>query len=242
MKFKSDCIVAIVPARKGSKRLPGKNMMPLAGRPLIDWTIKAALQSNVFTSIIVSSDDPQIISNTEEWCVSGVLRPAGLASDTATTTDAILHALDFLNKTIVDPAAFMLLQPTSPLRTAVDICNAVDVMVKKGSDNVVSICRAEHPPSWCGTIDEDGKMTNFLRSNDVNLRSQDLSDYYRLNGAIYLAKTEVFRSRKSFFTENCRPYVMPVSRSVDIDTKLDFQIADLLLRHQPSSFADIDDT
>jgi len=227
-----DCnfdILAVVLARVGSKRLPGKNLLPLLGKPLIRWTLEAALESRVIDTLVVSSDDEAILAEGERLGVRTVRRPPHLASDTATTFDALVHALENMAADNVRPARLMLLQPTSPLRRAQDIREAVRRMDDTGADSVVSACPCEHSPLWSNTLGAEGQMDNFLRPEVLNRRSQDLPAYYRLNGAIYLARTEQFLRAQGFFMPNSKAYIMPTERSVDIDTYIDFKLCELML-------------
>ncbi|MGI9316593.1 MAG: cytidylyltransferase domain-containing protein [bacterium] len=235
MKHHPGQFVAIIPARKGSKRLPGKNLLPLSGKPLIEWTINAALEAGLFDQIIVTSDDQDILTKAKSSGVISILRPKELASDTATTVDTVLHALDSALPSGNSSNRFMLLQPTSPLRTADDIVQASEIMYDADSDSVISVCPAEHPPQWYGKLGVNGSMTSFLQYDPVHMRSQDLGGYYRLNGAIYCANTIEFRSKKSFFLPNSHAYVMPIERSVDIDSEFDLFIAEAILSRESAT-------
>ena len=222
-------VVAIVPARAGSKRLPGKNFMDLHGKPLVRWTLEAALESQVIDSLVVSSDDDVILSEGARLGLYTIRRPEHLASDTATTFDVIVHTLECLAQEGVRPARVMLLQATSPLRRAQDIREAVQCMNDTKAASVVSVCQCEHSPLWSNTLGPEGGMDNFLRSELIGKRSQDLDVYYRLNGAIYIANTEEFIEAKGFFMPNSRAYIMPADRSVDIDTLMDFKLCEFFL-------------
>lgn len=222
-------ILAVVPARAGSKRLPGKNLLPLLGKPLIRWTLEAALESQAIDKLVVSSDDKAILAEGERLGFRTLQRPGHLASDTATTFDALVHALESLATEGLRPARLMLLQPTSPLRGAHDIRAAVRCMDDTGADSVVSVCPCEHSPLWSNTLDAEGRMDQFLRTELLNRRSQDLPTYYRLNGAIYLAKTDKFLKEHGFFMPNSRAHIMSTDRSVDIDTYIDFKLCELVL-------------
>lgn len=219
-------ILAIVPARAGSKRLPGKNLLDLHGKPLIRWTLEAALQSNVVDRLVVSSDDDKILAEGKRLGLQTLRRPDYLASDNAATLDVLLHILDTLAKENVRPARVMLLQPTSPLRTAEDISQAVRKMSETGTESIISVCQCEHSPLWSNILGFDGAMDEFLRPEILNQRSQDLPVYYRLNGAIYLAKTDSFLRSRGFFMSNSQALIMPVERSIDIDTYLDFRMCE----------------
>lgn len=221
--------LAVVLARAGSKRLPAKNLLPLLGKPLIRWTLEAALESQVIDTLVISSDDEAILAEGRRLGIRTVQRPAHLASDTATTFDALVHTLEILAVDGVRPAKLMLLQPTSPLRGAQDIRDAVRCMDETGADSVVSVCPCEHSPLWSNTLGAEGQMDGFLRPEVLNRRSQDLPNYYRLNGAIYLARTDKFMSERGFFMPNSRAHIMPAERSVDIDTYIDFKLCELVL-------------
>lgn len=222
-------ILAVVPARAGSKRLPGKNMMELHGKPLIRWTLEAALESTMIDMLVVSSDDDAILAEGERLGLSTVRRPEHLASDTATTFDVLVHTLDSLNAEGIRPARLMLLQPTSPLRAAEDIREAVRRMDETDADSIVSVCPCEHSPLWSNTLGPEGSMDEFLRPEVLNQRSQDLPVHYRLNGAIYMAKTEKLLQKRGFFMPNSQAHIMSVEKSVDIDTYMDFKLCEFLL-------------
>lgn len=222
-------ILAIIPARRGSKRLAMKNTLPLKGKPLIQWTIDAAIDSGVIDLIVVTSDDEKVLSIAKENKIETISRPANLATDSASTYDVIIHALDVLKKKDIVTKRIMLLQPTSPLRTASDIRNSVRKMDDWGYNSIISVCEAEHSPLWSNVIDEDGRMDNFLPKDLINIRSQDLKKYYRLNGALYLAHTILYRKNSGFFMEKSCAYIMPQERSVDIDSKLDFILCNAIL-------------
>ncbi|MDU9020994.1 acylneuraminate cytidylyltransferase family protein [Pseudomonas corrugata] len=221
-------ILAIVPARAGSKRLPGKNLLGLHGKPLIRWTLEAALESKVIDQVVVSSDDNAILAEGKRLGLHTIRRPVYLASDTATTVDVLIHALESLAKEEIRPARLMLLQPTSPLRKAEDICQSVQRMDDTKAESIISVCRCEHSPLWSNTLGADGFMGDFLRPEILNQRSQDLPVYYRLNGAIYLAKTESFLREGGFFMSDSQAFIMPTERSIDIDTHLDFKMCEYL--------------
>lgn len=228
-KSKEIDIVAIVPARAGSKRLPRKNVLPLGNKPLIQWTLDAAKASGVIDLIVVTSDDTEVLSIAEKSAVKTIVRPEHLATDTSTTIDVILHTLEALRSENIYPKRVMLLQPTSPLRTAEDIKSAVKKMELTNAASVISVCATEHSPLWCNTLDDNGCMDNFLPPEIINKRSQDLPTYYRLNGAIYLIFTEKLIAKKSFFTINSFAFVMDREHSVDIDNIFDFNFAKQLI-------------
>lgn len=223
--------LAIIPARQGSKRLPGKNMLPLAGKPLIQWTIEAAQQSQAIDEILVTSDDPAVLALSQQLGVDHVLdRPEVLSSDTAKTSGVISHALKYRMRLGSSPGTICLLQATSPLRTAMDIDGAHALYTQSGAPSVISVCELEHPLAWCSTLDEHLSMRGFSESVRQEKRGQDLVKHYRLNGAIYLSSVEVLIEAGSFLCDEALAYVMPRDRSVDIDEKIDFCLAQALLR------------
>jgi CMP-N,N'-diacetyllegionaminic acid synthase len=222
-------ILAIVPARAGSKRLPGKNTLELQGKPLVCWTLDAAHESRVIDLLVVSSDDEEVLAHAERLGARSLRRPADLAQDTSTTYDVLLHALQSLELEGLRPARIMLLQPTSPLRDAADIRAAVSRMNETQAKSVVSVCPCEHSPLWSNTLGAQGQMDDFLSPELLNQRSQDLPLYYRLNGAVYIADTQCFIEQKGFFMSNSMAYVMPAEKSVDIDTIIDFKLCQIIL-------------
>lgn len=177
--------VAIIPARGGSKRLPNKNIKLLGGKPLIVWTIEAAITSNLF-DIIVTTDSDEIASIARSVGVSvPFIRPAELSTDIASTHDVISHAVDWIEENEGKVSRITLLQPTSPLRTAVDITQAMTMYDTKQASAIVSVCQTEHPIQFSNTLPVNLTMTHLIRKSD-NKRSQDLEPSGRLNGAIYI--------------------------------------------------------
>jgi CMP-N,N'-diacetyllegionaminic acid synthase len=218
--------LAIIPARGGSKRLPRKNLLDLGGKPLIAWSIESALKSKYISKVIVSSDDEEILQISLNFGANIIKRPDELASDTATTFDTIEHTIKSLEKYDY----VVLLQPTSPLRSEKHIDEAIELLEEKDADAIISVCEVEHSPLWCNTLDENLNMSNFLCDEVLNKRSQDLEKYYRLNGAIYICKTDKLLENKGFFIkENIFAYVMRRGYSIDIDEEIDFKIAEILI-------------
>jgi CMP-N-acetylneuraminic acid synthetase len=223
--YKNKSFLAIIPARGGSKRLPRKNILNLAGKPLIAWSIEAGLNSGYIDKVIVTSDDDEILEISRKFGADIIKRPDELASDTATTFDAIKHTVENLKKYDY----IVLLQPTSPLRNEKHIDEAIELLELKNADAVVSVCEMDHSPLWSNILPEDLSMKNFLREEVLNKRSQDLEKYYRINGAIYICKTEKLLENKGFFLkENIFTYIMDRNSSIDIDEEIDFKIAEVL--------------
>jgi len=228
-------ILAIIPARAGSKRLPGKNSKVLCGKPLVQWTIEAALKCSSISKVIVSTDCENIAEIAKKCGVPvPFLRPKEIAGDTATAIDVVKHTVSYLNKQAENYDYIVWLQPTSPLRSSDNIIEALNVVESKNAAGVISVCECDHSPLWSNTLDEEGSMKNFLTSFlKKNPRSQALPTYYRLNGAIYIAKVEDLLNEGTFFLENdLFSYVMSRESSVDIDHHLDFKLAEFLLAEE----------
>ena len=221
--------LAIIPARGGSKRLPRKNVLDLCGKPLIAWSIEAALKSKYISKIIVSSDDEEILNIAKEYKADFIKRPDELASGTATTFDALKHTLENVEKYDY----VVLLQPTSPLRTEKHINEAIELLEEKNADAIISVCEMEHSPLWSNILDKNLDMSNFLSDEVLNKRSQDLPKYYRLNGAIYICKIDKFLQNRGFFLKDkVFAYIMDKKDSVDIDEEIDFKLAQFCLTLQ----------
>jgi CMP-N-acetylneuraminic acid synthetase len=223
--------LAIIPARQGSKRLPNKNILPLAGKPLIGWTIEAALNSTYLDEVMVSTDSEAIAKIA---LVGGAkvpfLRPAELSDDTASSFAVVEHAINYYKTQKKHFDNIVLLQPTSPLRTSKNIDEAIELFISKNANSVTSVCEMEHSPLWSNTLPENLSMKGFIRAEIQGNRSQDLETYYRLNGAIYIIKTSSFLNEKSFIsTENCFAYIMKTMHSIDIDEEMDFSYANYLV-------------
>jgi len=224
--------LAIIPARAGSKRLKNKNILPLQGKPLITYTIEAAISSGVFDNICVTTDSESIIQIAQSMGLNVPFkRPDILSGDNASSMDVILHAIEFYEKNMnMKYDAVCLLQPTSPLRSASDISNAFDFFVTKGANSVISVTPADHPKQYYGQMGPGREMTEFVNNLDGLTRSQDLNEFYRLNGAIYFAKSDVLKQQKSFYlNERCFGFIMAKENSVDIDDLFDFEITEFLL-------------
>ena len=220
-------ILAVITARGGSKGLPRKNVLPLAGRPLIGWSIAAALGSAAVGRVVVSTDDPEIAEVARaEGAEVPFLRPADLASDTASSLDVLRHALT----ECPGHDYFVLLQPTSPLRQASDIDAAWRLLKATGAASCVSVCETAESPWLMYLQSDEGRLSRLLPEPERGLRRQDLPVAYRLNGAIYLARRAGFLATGRLIDPDTVALVMPPERSVDIDTLSDFDLAESLLR------------
>ncbi|MFK5734566.1 acylneuraminate cytidylyltransferase family protein [Pseudomonas urmiensis] len=213
-------VLAIIPARGGSKRLPRKNVLPLGGKPLIVWTIDAALGSNIAARTIVSSDDDEILEVAKYYGATALKRSELLASDTAKTIDVVIDCLrqERQQGRVYDDV--VLLQPTSPLRSAKSVADAYHAYLSRTDRSLVSVCELDHPAEWNGVINSDGELVGIDFGSSK--RSQDIRPSYRLNGAIYIFAVEQILSNESFYTSHVQAFAMPRLDSVDIDTELDF--------------------
>ncbi|MCR4419327.1 MAG: acylneuraminate cytidylyltransferase family protein [Clostridia bacterium] len=227
--YQGRSVLGLIPARAGSKGLPGKNLRRLAGKPLIVHTIEAALGSGVLDYLLVSTDSSEIASvAAAAGAAVPFLRPAHLATDEAKGIAVVHHAMAWCESAGMRFSWVMVLQPTSPLRSPEDIRNACSLMVERQAEAVVSVCEVDHHPWLSNTLPEDGCMDGFLRPEVRSANRQELPKYYRLNGAIYLADWGFIRSREHWYGPRTYAYVMPKERSVDIDDAVDFALAEVL--------------
>ena len=225
--YQGKSFLAVIPARGGSKRLPRKNTLELNGLPVISYTISAAKQSTYIDCILVTSEDAEILSISQDAGVEIIRRPAELASDTTTTIDVIEHAIK--NSEHFD--YIVLLQPTSPLRTAEHIDEAIKLLDAKKADAIASVCEVDHNPLWANTLDSSLSMSGFINESIHNKRSQDLETHYRLNGAIYICSTDRLLSEKRFLISNdIYAYTMSKETSIDIDERIDLLRCEYLLQ------------
>ena len=230
--------IAIIPARGGSKRLPGKNLMPIAGKPLIVWTIEAALESGIFDRVLVTTDSEEIAEiSIRAGAEVPFLRPSDLAVDSTTTIDVLTHIIDTLKLSgEMSFSHLTLLQPTSPLRDAGNIKNAIDFLEKNEADAVISICKTEHSPLWSNILPSNNSLENFIPDEIQKKPSQDLPAHYRLNGAVYICNVKRMMEEKTLFLpHNCFGYVMSRKDSIDIDDQVDFDLAEIYLNRSKAS-------
>lgn len=219
--------LGLIAARGGSKGLPRKNVLPLGGRPLIAWSISAALGAATLGRVILSSDDDEIIEIAREWeCEVPFRRPTALAGDTVKMEDVALHALDSLDE---DFDVLVLLQPTSPFRTSGDIDSAVRMKLEQNCPSVASVTESAKSPYWMFFVDcADGGMAPVMEG-EMRTRRQELPPVYFLNGAVYVVDVAWFRKTRKFVTQETRAFVMPSSRSIDIDAENDLRVARALV-------------
>ena len=224
--------IAIISARSGSKGLPDKNIKKLNGKPLMAYSIEAALNAGCFDSVMVSTDSERYA---EIACKYGAevpfLRSEATASDTASSWDAVEEVLQEYEKMNNTFDMFCLLQPTSPMRTADDIKNAYALYERKSAIAVLSMTELEHPIAWCGKLDDSLSLEEFHKEITTG-RRQDMEMFYRPNGAIYIVSVSEFRKDRNLYRTGSYAYIMPRERSVDIDTEFDFKFAEFLMGEQ----------
>ncbi len=225
--------LGLILARGGSKRLPRKNILPLAGKPLLAWTVEAAKAAQHLDRVVLCTDDQEIADIGRQYGADvPFLRPPELAGDTATSLDSVLYTLKTLGEKGEHYDYVVILQPTSPLRIAQDIDGAIEQLLEKQADAVISVCETDHPPEWSNTLPDDLSMAHFYRPGIRNTRSQDLPKSYQLNGAVYVYNcARLIESGNLDMDDNSYAYLMPKERSVDIDTRIDLEIAQLFFKH-----------
>ena len=230
--------LAFIPARGGSKRLPKKNKRFLAGKPMIAWTIEVAKACDTIDSVVVSTDDPEIATIAKSYGAEvPFMRPNKLARDTSTTFDTLMDGLSKLERLGKTYDYVVLLQPTSPLRTLKNLSEAVSELFRRGSRSIISVCEVDHHPYWSNVLNGNLSMDSFISDEIKNLRSQDLPTYYRLNGAIYIYEVKFLRDQKSLFPGiDCIAYIMDKNESLDIDSEIDFQLAEIILKCRKQKF------
>jgi CMP-N-acetylneuraminic acid synthetase len=220
--------VAIIPARGGSKGLPGKNLRELAGRPLIAHTIAAAIESESFGRIVVTSEDEAILEVAHKFDAEVLLRPAELATDEASSLDVLSHALRAIESEAEAQAAdrqYALLQPTSPLRTGIHIRDAVALMAKIDAKSLVSVTESPHPPHKSLVVDTQGHAQPLFEWADLTRPRQQLPKTFHPNGAIYLGEIAGYLRDQNLFAAPLGLYEMDAACSIDIDVEQDLVAA-----------------
>jgi len=221
-------ILAVIPARGGSKGIPKKNISPVLGKPLIYWTIEEAKKSKHIDRLILSSDDRETMDIASKYgCEVPFVRPKELSDDYASGIDAVLHAVDSIGQHY-DYVLF--LQPTSPLRTTEDIDKCIEMCISEEAPACVSVTVVDKSPYWMFFLDKSSLLDTPVISNEgLKRRRQDVNQAYILNGALYFARTDWLKEKKVFVTEETLAYTMPKERSIDIDTELDLKILEMMV-------------
>ena len=223
-------ILAFIPARGGSKRIPGKNIRPLGGKPLIAWSTEVAKDIPEICDVLVSTDDVEIAEVARNaGALVPWLRPADLANDTASSVDVALHALDWYEREKGKVDGLLLLQPTSPFRTRETVLRGLALFRANHSCPVLGVSLAESHPMCCFRIEDDA-MHPFIDGGGLHLRSQDLPSAYVVNGAFYLVAPKDLRTGNSFYGEGMVPLVIDrPEETIDIDTQWDWKMAEAVI-------------
>lgn len=224
--------IAIIPARSGSKGVKNKNIRNLCGKPLLAYTIEAALKSCMFDEVMVSTDSEKYAEIAKQYGAEiPFLRSEKTASDTADSWDMVDEVLNCYKTLGKEFETFCLLQPTSPLRTAEDIIAAYNLYKEKASFAVVSVCEAEHSPLWCGHLPANNEFIDFVDDKALKQR-QAGKKFFRLNGAIYFVNIERFKKERNLYQRGSFAFIMSQEKSVDIDTELDLIIAEHIMKYK----------
>ena len=224
-------VLAIIPARSGSKGLKNKNIKLLCGKPLISYTIEAAIKSKVFDEVMVSTDSRRYANIARQYGASvPFYRSKHNSGDLSSTNDVIREVLLNYKKDGVEYDAFCILQPTSPFRTKKDIVNAYKVFRDKAKVAVVSVTESDHPIQWYNSLNSDLSLNGFVSKKDVGRRRQDCKKFYRINGAIYFVYSKEFLKNDNYYRNGSYAYIMKSIYSIDIDSINDFNYAEYLLK------------
>ena len=230
-------VLAVIPARGGSKGVFRKNLCLVAGKPLIAWAIEESKKSAYIDRTILSSEDEEIIAVARQWnCEVPFVRPAELAEDDVPGDKPILHAIAAIQQKY---DYVVLLQPTSPLRLVEDIDGCIEKCISENVPACVTVTTPDKSPYWMYFLNDHGKLNHVIERDNIPSLRQQLKRVYALNGAVYVAKTEWFVKNQKFVTDQTIAYVMPKERSIDIDTEMDLKICDLLLSENINRLKDI---
>jgi len=229
-------VLSIIPARGGSKELPRKNIIDLVGKPLIAWTIEASLNSKYITKTLVSSDDKEILNIAEEYGAKVIKRPDNLATDDSTSIAVVEQAIDILRSNKEEFDILVLLQPTSPLRTCVDIDAALDIFFENSKvTSVISGFKVDNKFLKSLIISQPDSLLTPINTNYFSRRRQDLPDTFMPNGAIYIIDIKDFCKNKGFFTAKTLAYEMSKEHSIDIDLLKDLNLAQKIIKNRGSA-------
>ncbi|OVE76450.1 hypothetical protein BVX97_01020 [bacterium E08(2017)] len=225
-------ILGVIPARGGSKGIPGKNIKNLAGKPLIAYTIETALAANMITDVVVSTDSEEIQNIALQYGAQApFLRPDELATDKALAIPTIQHAVTEMEKLKnITYDAIIMLQPTTPLKTASDLDEALGALVNSDAEGVISVVNVDNWHPMKMKVIDNGLLLDYKKPPTENPPRQTLPPVFMVNGAIYATKRDVFMNDSSFMGKKCLPYEMPPERSVNIDTEADFLVAEYYMK------------
>jgi CMP-N,N'-diacetyllegionaminic acid synthase len=230
-------ILALILARGGSKRVPGKNTRVLGAKPLLTWSIDVVRGIPEIVSTLVSTDDAAIAELARQaGALVPWLRPAELASDTASSTEAALHALDWYQGQYGAMDGVLLLQPTSPFRSPQSVLRGIELYRAHERRPVVGVSPTPAHPLWCFKV-EGYAMHPYIDGGGFGVRSQDLPPAYIINGAFYVVEPQYLRTKRSFFSDDMVPLVMPAEEGIDIDTEWDWNVAETYVRMTEPRFS-----
>lgn len=225
--------LAIIPARSGSKGLKNKNIKPLNGKPLMAYSIEAALESELFDKVVLSTDSEKYVTIGKEFGASvPFLRSEELSNDTASSWDVVRDLVVWYEQKGESFDTVTLLQPTSPLRNSEHINEGYDLFKEMNAELVVGVTEVDHSPVWMNTLSKDKSMHGFLNNEYSKLPRQSLPDFYRINGALYIISVKHLFNSDEFYSEKSYAYVMDQYSSVDIDTEMDFLMAEVLINNK----------
>ena len=228
-------VLAIIPARGGSKGLPGKNIRPLNGMPLVAWPIQAALNSCYIDRVVVSTDDPAIKKHALEFDAEvPFLRPAEFALDTSPSSQAIVHAIKFCTKTDGEYDYIVLLEPTSPLTESSDIDRALELLIASEGRAIVGVSKVESShPVYCAKVGENDFLKPYNRENFAKpIRRQDVDELYFFEGSLYISEVKKYLETETFYHEHTLPYIVPAWKSLEVDTLLDFLKIETIMKNK----------
>lgn len=233
-------ILGIIPARSGSKSLKDKNIKILAGKPLMAYSIEAAISSEIFETVMVSTDSVQYAQIAKKYGAEvPFLRSESTSLDTSTTRETVLEVLDQYKTLGKVFDTICILQPTSPLRTADHIRAAFVLYRKRHAKAVISVCEVDHSPLWANTLGDNYSLKAFIKKGG-NQRRQQIEKYYRINGAIYMIDVGFYYENENLYVDDSYAYIMNREESIDIDTQLDFDIAEFLQNRRNVYIAEIE--
>lgn len=240
--YKDKKILAVIPARNNSKGLAGKNIKKLCGKPLVAWTIDAALNSAYLDEIVVSTDS-EIIANIARKYGANVpfIRPPELATDSATSFSVIDHCIEYFKQQLgIYYDYIVLLEPTSPLREVTDIDDALKVLMSSNAKSIVGVCKTESQnPSFLYSIDLDGILSPCLDDTKSNLRRQDINAVYYLEGTIYISEVDYLIKKMGFYHDKTMGYCVPKWKSFEVDDIVDWCCVEAMLNNKSKILADM---
>ena len=232
LEMKSGKFLSIIPARGGSRGIIRKNVTPLAGKPLLAWTIEASLSANCIDYTYVSSDDTEILEVAAGYGAKCIVRPESCSNDEASSESVISHFISSLEAQSLSYKYIVLLQPTSPLRTSSDIDNAIKAFCEdENSTALISVFEPDHSVLKAFVVNKKGYLQGIRNNEEPFMRRQDLPKSYMPNGAIYIVNLDEFIENEKLFTKNTMYYLMSTEKSLDIDDIEDIKKAEALLKY-----------